>query len=76
MQSNSVDWQALVGQCVLLNTFGIARIVGVTEEQLLTGEGPDRGVIPLAAIRSVCVIGADGSQGPLFQVEAPSATAS
>lgn len=63
-----VDWTRFIRQRVLINTFGIGYVViEVTDEHLIIGDGPDRGAIPLGAIRSLRLIETDGSQGPLLE---------
>lgn len=68
MRSGEVDWKALVGRRLLINTYGVGCLLAVTEDHLVIGEGSDRGAIPLRVIRTVRVLAADGTPGPLLQV--------
>lgn len=60
---DDLDWKALIGKTVLLNSFGIGCVAGIADDYLLIGKGEDRGAIPLAAIHRVQLVGSDGSHG-------------
>lgn len=53
MERAVAEWRSLVGELVILNSFGIVRIQGVEGDRLLVGEPGATTAIPLAVIRTV-----------------------
>lgn len=53
MECSAAEWRSLVGELVILNSFGIVRIQGVEGDRLLVGEPGATTAIPLAVVRSV-----------------------